>query len=406
MKLLALAQSYPSEAPADMAGIFIHRQFVALQRLGWDIRVIAPQPLFYRELKGLGRHYPRRSKRDGIEIWRPRGLWIPKLMAANGGIVLERNYASAAAHVVHTFEPDWRPDVVVGDWLVPFGYAAARLAEHFDIRYLLRARGHDVRFVKAAADDPRLSDHYRRLLANAAAILCQGEGLYAELAATGWIDRERLSAVSNGVDTDVFKPASDSERRTLREQLGIPQNTQLWLFVGTWTAAKGTAEMAQVIPDLLDTHAHCSFTAVGPIRDQGTRERIEKASARARFVGIQDTAAVARWMRAADVFVLPTYREGLPNALLEAMACALVCVASPVNGIPFVLHHEVNGLHIEPQRVESLRSALDRCARDLDALRPLARAARRTIFERGYDLNAAVELVHETFMHYAVRDRA
>ena len=101
---------------------------------------------------------------------------------------------------------------------------------------------------------------------------------------------------------------------------------------------------------------------------------------RIRLLGYQSD--MVSWYQAMDAFALSSFREGLPNVLLEAMATEVPVVATRIAGIPRLVSHEENGLLIEPGSADDLASALARLLRDDDLRRKLSRAARHTIESR------------------------
>lgn len=395
MKILDIPQSYISENPADIGGIFIHRQFKALTSKGWTIQVIHPQPLFYRELKGTGASYPFSSTIDDINILRPRYV-LPPFIPKNAGIWLETQIAKVVLRTINQQLASFCPDLVIADWLIPGGFAAAQVAQKYDIPLVVRLRGHDVHLVaKLAQQSRRMSQHYKTILENAAQVICQGEGLLEQIIETGLVDQNKPVALTNGVDTAFFSPPTSEERIETRQLLNIPPTAQVWLFVGTWEPRKGSNELPIAIPQLLNKFSDALFIVAGPIKDKVAQESLAKSSNRVRFLGAIESAKVSAYMRAADVFILPSHREGLPNALLEAMSCGLIAIASPVDGIPYVLKDGINGLYVPPGDTERLTETILKVASNLESHRSLGLAARDTIFRQGLNIDSVANQLHQ-----------
>ncbi len=398
MKLLCIAKSYLSTYPSDMAGVFVHRQFLALKAIGWDIRVICPQAFLYRELKGIGRYYPHVSLHDGILVWRPRFIWLPTL-AQYIGPTIERFYALAVARVMSEVTREWEPDVVIGDWLIPGGYSAVQTARRFGIPLILRARGHDVlAIVSSLQRSTRHRQHYQRVLGAADRIVCQGQGLYEELTRinqeTDLFNQSRAIVMTNGIDTALFCPATPEERLQIRNSLGLPLDAQVWLYIGRWERPKGCRELTAALRNVLPRFPNIHILVAGPIHDTQSRNVLRGFSDRVHFLGPQEPHRIGDLLRASDIFVLPTHREGLPNSLLEAMASGLVVIATRVGGIPFVVTHNRDGILIEARNILELERALACCAENLAAYRHLGATARRTIFEKHLDLTSVTLSVH------------
>lgn len=395
MRILDIPQSYVSENPTDIGGIFIHRQFKLLASKGWAIHVIHPQPLLYRELKGTGADYPFKSTIEDINILRPRYL-LPPFISRNAGIWLEKQIARVILRTIRRQMVSFRPNLVIADWLIPGGYAAAQVAQQYDIPLVVRLRGHDVRIVaKLSQQSQRMFEHYSSILQSADDVICQGEGLLEQIIETGLVEKSKPTTLTNGVDAEYFSPTSSDQRSKTRQLLDIPATAQVWLFVGTWTIGKGTYELQLVIPQLLSKFPDALFIVAGPIMDKRAQEILERSSNRVRFLGAIEPSQIREYMRASDVFILPSHREGLPNALLEAMSCGLVAIASPVDGIPYVLKDGVNGLHVPPGDANRLAEIILRVASDLEHYRFLGIAARNTIFQQGLSVDSVVNQLHQ-----------
>jgi glycosyltransferase involved in cell wall biosynthesis len=217
---------------------------------------------------------------------------------------------------------------------------------------------------------------------------------------TAGLPRERYRLIPNGVDTERFRPATAGEREALRRALHLAPDSRIVLFVGFFSHDKR--------PDLLfDAWAKTAISVapdsallfVGATKspyyeiDGRLAERIHRLAhalgldGRVRFVEM--THEIERFHRAADIFVLPSIREGMPNALLEAMASETPCIASRLEGVTdTIIEHERNGLLVPPGDGPALHAALRRCFENRECAQALGAEARRTVKER-FELGAA-----------------
>jgi glycosyltransferase involved in cell wall biosynthesis len=153
-------------------------------------------------------------------------------------------------------------------------------------------------------------------------------------------------------------------------------------YIGRLTTSKGILETIEAVRMLRERGVDTRLTIAG---FGAAVEAIQRAVAagqladRVRLVGEVFGAAKRQLWAQTDVLALPTYREGLPYALLEAMACGVVPVASPVGAIPDVVQDEVHGLLVPPRDPAAVAQALERLARDRPLLRRLACAAREHV---------------------------
>ena len=205
---------------------------------------------------------------------------------------------------------------------------------------------------------------------------------------------DRIDCIPNGIDTARFAPADERERTTLRHELRLPADRPVVAFVGFFSHDK----QPQVLVDgWLRAHARggpdATLVLVGATRsayfevDDRIAAQIEE-SARAqgradRLVLAGTTHLVERYLRAADVFVLPSRREGLPVALLEAMACGLPCIASRLAGsTDAIIDSGRNGLLVPVGDVEAIAQALIDVFADPPRAAALGAAARQTVVDR------------------------
>src|SRR4051794_27827443 len=155
--------------------------------------------------------------------------------------------------------------------------------------------------------------------------------------------------------------------------------------VGAVGGAKGSDVLVRALAKARDGGAPISLTFVGQELQPGAEADLRRlaadlgVAAAVDLVGVLDTDGVAAAYSEADIFCLPSLREGLPMALLEAMAFGLPVVSTPVGAIPLLVEDGRSGLLVEVGSAESLVSALRRLAGDATLRRELGNAAARRV---------------------------
>ena len=214
---------------------------------------------------------------------------------------------------------------------------------------------------------------------------------------------DKLVQIPNGVNTDLFHPVDDSLRCEIRSRLNLPQNAQLIIFVGRVGYRKGADILLRAWTTVTGKHPDAWLVLVGPIGENSPTLKdgppIEHWLTEVpQTLPLGYRADVRDYLRAADIFVLPTRMEGLPNALLEAMATGLSCVASNVGGNVDLIVDGENGLLFESGNVEHLANAIAELLADQKRTASLGRQARKTI-ETDYSMESIAEqyiaLYHE-----------
>ena len=174
------------------------------------------------------------------------------------------------------------------------------------------------------------------------------------------LDPERVVTIHNGVD---FPRAPESEdRRTLRARFGLEKATHVVASVGHIRKIKGFDVLLRAAAHVRDVIPGVMFTIAGDNHEPAHFRELTALSAALRLEpnvtflgGVEDVGSV---LRASDVFCLPSRTEGLSNALLEAMACELPCVATRVGGNPEVLVDGRTGYLVDSEDAESLAARI------------------------------------------------
>lgn len=188
------------------------------------------------------------------------------------------------------------------------------------------------------------------------------------------VDAGTVEVVYNGIDTAIFHPA---DRRAARARLGLRADEQMLLFVGNLKVAKGCADLLEAFIAMARTHTRLTLVFVGDGDALATmllRVAEHRITDRVHFLGKIDHTLLPDWFAAAQLLCLPSHNEGLPNVVLEAMACGVPVVATCVGGIPEVVP-EFAGVLVAPHNPLALATALQGAlAREWDSERIAAHA--------------------------------
>ena len=202
-------------------------------------------------------------------------------------------------------------------------------------------------------------------------------------------DAGRLTYLGNGIDVRHFCPQPGGAlRREARAALGFGEGEVVVGAVGRLVYEKGFGELFSAAEEMARRHPQVRFLIVGPQesdqKDAVADERVRAlaASGAMRFVGWQEE--MVRWYSAMDAFVLPSHREGVPRAAMEAAAMELPVVATDIRGCREVVRHGETGLLVAARDAAALAGALESLLADSGLRRAMGQAGRRHI-ERDFN---------------------
>lgn len=206
------------------------------------------------------------------------------------------------------------------------------------------------------------------IAANATHILTDSHSQCAFLEREGVLRKGRAEVLGqgsiSGVDLERFHP-DDGSRKRIRDELGVPQQACLLLFVGRLNRDKGVLDLAQAFARLARENSDVWLAMVGP-DEGGVGAQFENlcGDAMAHVRRIDYTPTPEHYMAAADVFVLPSYREGFGSVVIEAAACGIPAVASRIYGLTDAVEEGVTGLLHPAGDIAALHDNLARLCRD------------------------------------------
>lgn len=328
MKILAITNLYPNPQQPHRAPYNRH-QFRMLNELH-PLRVIAPVA-WTDEWSARRRSLPalprgRHVQYDGLAVDYPRYWFTPKVLRRfYGGFYL--------ASIRSTFErvrAEFRPDIVFAPWAYPDGHAAVQLARQAGLPVVVQVHGSDIRELAAY---PARRPGTVAAVSDADGVIAVSQDLAERVIGLG-ARPDRVRVVIDGVDKQMFCPGS---RGAARQRLNLDPGRKHLLFVGNLVPVKGLDILLAACRQLPAVCAPWQLHLIGA----GPLEARLRAAVRATglgervcFHGPIAHGDLPDWFRAADLFVLASRSEGVPNVLLEAAACGLPFVASRVGGIP------------------------------------------------------------------------
>ncbi|MFZ2446369.1 MAG: glycosyltransferase family 4 protein [Syntrophobacteraceae bacterium] len=188
----------------------------------------------------------------------------------------------------------------------------------------------------------------------------------------------------NGINTKRFDPNrfSDSDRKDLRQSLGIPDTAQVLLFVGRMVAEKGLVELVRAWETLKLKYRDLHLVLVGPWSDvdrlpQEAEYIVTQGHDRVHVLGrLEDVAPI---FSISDIFVLPTYREGIPISALEASAMQLPVIATRIPGCVDAVEEGVTGVLIPPRDERAIVSSVSDLLEDANRRRAMGLKGRERI---------------------------
>ena len=187
--------------------------------------------------------------------------------------------------------------------------------------------------------------------------------------------RPEVRVIHHGVDLDAVR-SHRSDRDTARAELGISDDTILAVTVANARAEKGYPDLLAAAAQVIERQDQVTFVAIGQGPDAEQIAALHEQlglGPRFRLLGYREDAV--RFLAAADLFVLASHHEGLPVALMEALALGVPVVATAVGGIPEMIDDGVEGLLAPAHQPEALAAAIERLVADADLRRRLAAGA-------------------------------
>lgn len=186
------------------------------------------------------------------------------------------------------------------------------------------------------------------------------------------IPEEKIRVIDNGISLERFEKQAETSK--MKTQLGFEEKTRVIGTVGSLVIEKGHIYLLEAARQILDVVKDLKFLIIGdgPLR-KALEEKSEELGIKKDVIFIGQRKDIPELLTAMDIFVLPSIKEGLPVALLEAMAAKRPIVATRVGAIPRVIKSKDIGILVEPKDISGLQDALTSLINDPERIKLLAR---------------------------------
>ncbi|MGE0383618.1 MAG: glycosyltransferase [Gammaproteobacteria bacterium] len=374
IRTLLFSSLYPNAAQ-PYHGLFVEerlRQLVA--RYPVSARVCAPVPWFPSANPRFGQYatfanVPAREQRHGLACWHPRYPVLPKI-----GMSLAPTLMAAALQrpVARELAAAGGVDLIDAHFFYPDGVAATLIGRRLGLPVVITARGSDINlYTRHALPRAQILAAARR----AAAIVAVSTALADAIADLG-IPRAKIVVLRNGVDLERFAPGADAATMRAARWPG----RKVLLTVCHLVPLKGVDVLLRALARLPE--------AVLVVAGEGPEEPRLRAlahelgvAARVEFEGYVPAAKLPMYYGAADVTLLASSREGMPNVVLESIACGTPVVATAVGGVPEVVCVPEAGRLVRARTGEAFAAAIGELLREA----PERAATRRHGATLGWD---------------------
>lgn len=344
MRLLFLSNVYPSPVSPGK-GTFNGSLVRALTEQA-EVRVICPISWIDRWKAKQKKKTPSSSTQTlppAVEY--PNYYYTPKILRSCYGEFLDWSIGSTVRRTIHEF----KPDAVVSYWAHPDGAVALRHAHAAGIPSISMVGGSDVLLLGKSGLRRR---KILEVLRNSDAVVGVSEDIVCHLERDG-IPAEKLHVVRRGVDRALFFPG---DREAARKRLGLPTDVPVLIAVGRLVPVKGFDLLVEAC-HLLKTREQdfrCYILGSGECHDSLTQQIDRLNLSEQVFLrGAQPQTQLPDWYRAADLTVLSSHSEGVPNVLMESIACGTRFVATNVGGVSEIADPQAHRL-VTPRNPGSL----------------------------------------------------
>ena len=233
----------------------------------------------------------------------------------------------------------------------------------------------------------------------ASAIICISKQTMNRLINIYKIPDSKIYYIPNGININKFKVKMDPEN--LKSYLNIVQNYPIILFIGRIYILKGLKELIVALAEIKKFYPRLLLIILGEIQDLSYFKEIQSLIKKKdlieniKFIGYVPYSLIPLFYRVADIFILPSYSEGLPKVVLEAMASRLCVITSDIEGNKDLIKNEFNGILVKPKNIPEISQNLLKVIEDKNLREKLAFNAWKTA--QMYDWSNSAKKIQKVY---------
>ncbi|MGD0733171.1 MAG: glycosyltransferase [Terracidiphilus sp.] len=345
MKIAVITRYFPSSAE-PWQGRSAYQTLRVLARSA-EVQVFYPNAAYPSLLKPRSRTYSRLDASYSPSDVKASYFDFPALPLISRPL---NGWMAARALLPHV--RTFGPDVIFSLFIYPDGFAALQIAKALSVPVVVMGIGSDINRI----GDPISAMLTCKVLRDSDAVVTVSHDLARKAVALGAAP-QTTRAVINGCDLSVFHPRDKMEAR---QKLGIEGSSEAVVYIGRMDLKKGLRELVDAAALLRPTRPNLHVYLVGEGPDRPLIESAIQAHNASGYIHLLHGCApdeVAVWMAAADLVTLPSYMEGCPNVVLEAIACGRPVAATNVGGIPELMSDQCGRL-VPPRNPALLAQAI------------------------------------------------
>jgi glycosyltransferase involved in cell wall biosynthesis len=379
-------------------GIFVHQQVIALQGKGIKIRVIAPVPLAPSPLRYINnfRLYgkiPEHDIRDGIEIYHPRYILLPrKKLFAFSGI----SYYHGIRRLVSEIHESFSFDLIHAHVALPDGDAGIKVKKRYSKPLITTIHGDDINNVigmntRCKNKILNVFDKSNRVIANSTII--------KERILFYWNNPDRVRIVFNGIFPEEIERIRAAESTPVIRK---NRKEKIILSVAALRKQKGIGIALHALGKVRRSYPDFRYIIVGEGPEENNLHALAtrlKLGEQVEFIGKKTHDNVLEYMKICDIFLLPSWKEAFGIVYIEALAFRKPVIGCRTQGIEDIVSDGDSGLLCEPRDIDNLKEKILLLLNDEEFAKRLGEKGRErvcTLFTWRRSADMLIDVYNET----------